>query len=294
MKIASIAPAVCLSAAVLGLTAAAPAVNVLVISADNPTLDSAVVAALEAGGHTVTLGPDFSNFTEQTSLDGIDVVYLQSNSNFSNPDMSQAGQQALLDFVDAGGGLVTCEWAEWKAYSQGQFQVLRSALPGLYSTFNYDASEMLTEVTPDATLNKGLPDSFEMSLDSYGGTQSKLTPKCGAAEYYRSNYASGVLGWNFGIGRVLSFSTTNGPTQVADPEFGKLFSNAMKWASLAGGPPPDPAYADCDKDGALSLFDFLCFTNEFNAGEDNADCDGSGDLSLFDFLCFVNAFNAGC
>jgi hypothetical protein len=71
------------------------------------------------------------------------------------------------------------------------------------------------------------------------------------------------------------------------------------------GPPPvvdigafefqaDSCYADCDGSGSLDLFDFLCFTNAFNAGDPYADCDGSGSLDLFDFLCFANEFNAGC
>jgi hypothetical protein len=53
-------------------------------------------------------------------------------------------------------------------------------------------------------------------------------------------------------------------------------------------------YADCDGNGALDLFDFLCFVNDFNAGDAAADCDDQGGLDLFDFLCFVNAFNQGC
>jgi hypothetical protein len=60
------------------------------------------------------------------------------------------------------------------------------------------------------------------------------------------------------------------------------------------GNSPRGCYADCDGDNELSLFDFLCYTNAFNAGDDFADCDGDGELSLFDFLCFVNEFNAGC
>jgi hypothetical protein len=51
---------------------------------------------------------------------------------------------------------------------------------------------------------------------------------------------------------------------------------------------------DCTGDGALDLFDFLCFVNLFNAGDELADCTGDGVRDLFDFLCFVNLFNAGC
>ncbi len=53
-------------------------------------------------------------------------------------------------------------------------------------------------------------------------------------------------------------------------------------------------YADCTGDGALDLFDFLCFVNAFNSSDTYADCTGDGAYDLFDFLCFVNAFNAGC
>ena len=55
-----------------------------------------------------------------------------------------------------------------------------------------------------------------------------------------------------------------------------------------------PCKADCDQSGDLALFDFLCFVNLFNDGNEKVDCDGNKKLDLFDFLCFTNAFNAGC
>jgi hypothetical protein len=56
----------------------------------------------------------------------------------------------------------------------------------------------------------------------------------------------------------------------------------------------DWCQADCNADGELDFFDFLCFQDQFAAGDLAADCDGSGDLDFFDFLCFQNAFAAGC
>jgi hypothetical protein len=53
-------------------------------------------------------------------------------------------------------------------------------------------------------------------------------------------------------------------------------------------------YADFNGDGTLDLFDFLGFTNAFNAQDPEANCDGQGGFDLFDFLCFTNEFNAGC
>jgi hypothetical protein len=58
--------------------------------------------------------------------------------------------------------------------------------------------------------------------------------------------------------------------------------------------PGQGCYADLDSNGALDLFDFLQYTNLFNAHAAAADCDGNGSLDLFDFLCFTNQFNAGC
>lgn len=49
--------------------------------------------------------------------------------------------------------------------------------------------------------------------------------------------------------------------------------------------------ADLNGDGVLDLFDFLEFTNLFNAGDPLADYTDDCTLDLFDFLAFVNAFN---
>ncbi|MCH7793206.1 MAG: hypothetical protein IID31_13120 [Planctomycetes bacterium] len=54
-------------------------------------------------------------------------------------------------------------------------------------------------------------------------------------------------------------------------------------------------YADCDANGVLDIFDFLCFQNSFVLGEPYAcDCDPDPACDIFDFLCFQNAFVAGC
>ncbi|MEO1009019.1 MAG: GC-type dockerin domain-anchored protein [Planctomycetota bacterium] len=53
-------------------------------------------------------------------------------------------------------------------------------------------------------------------------------------------------------------------------------------------------FANFDRDGELTLFDFLGFQNAFDAGDPAADCDEDGELTLFDFLCFQNLFDVGC
>jgi hypothetical protein len=279
-------------AGVLAAARAATAVDVLVLSSTDQAVDDAVVQALESRGHQATIGPAFSNFTDAVDLGAYDVVYFQANVNWPNPDMPESGQDSLLAFIDAGGGLVTGEWVSFRVGPK--LHTLHAALPVLYQLYGSSPSTTFTQVTPDAVLNKGLAGTLEFPLDYYGGSESLFVPKCGAAVYYRSaTQGPGAVGWHYGVGRVLSFSTVNGPLQAADPEFGTLLSNAMSWAALGGGGQAGFS-ADCDGSGLLDLFDFLCYANAFNAGDPGAECDGDDGLSLFDFLCFVNLFNAGC
>ncbi|MFI4871534.1 MAG: GC-type dockerin domain-anchored protein [Phycisphaerales bacterium JB061] len=52
--------------------------------------------------------------------------------------------------------------------------------------------------------------------------------------------------------------------------------------------------ADRDGDGELTMFDFIEFRNQFDAGDLRADLDQDGALTIFDFLVFQNRFDAGC
>ncbi|MCA9278104.1 MAG: hypothetical protein H6815_04855 [Phycisphaeraceae bacterium] len=53
-------------------------------------------------------------------------------------------------------------------------------------------------------------------------------------------------------------------------------------------------YPDCDKSGTLSIFDYICYGNEYSAQTAYADCDQSGSLNVFDYICFGNAYVGGC
>lgn len=98
--------------------------------------------------------------------------------------------------------------------------------------------------------------------------------------FYRENAAIRNNGGAFGLGTDWTSNTVIGGLE-----------NSFKLEGTIGG---NECYPDCDGNGSLDLFDFLCFTNDFNAGGDYSDCVADGSHDLFDFLCFVNAFNAGC
>jgi hypothetical protein len=52
--------------------------------------------------------------------------------------------------------------------------------------------------------------------------------------------------------------------------------------------------ADLDRDGQLTIFDFLAFTSLFDDGAPEADFEPDGELTIADFLAFQNEFDAGC
>ena len=63
---------------------------------------------------------------------------------------------------------------------------------------------------------------------------------------------------------------------------------------------PAVCYANCDGSSiapVLNINDFICFQQEFAAGEAYANCDGSTTapvLNINDFICFQQKFAAGC
>ena len=61
-----------------------------------------------------------------------------------------------------------------------------------------------------------------------------------------------------------------------------------------GGAVAPACPADIDRDGTLTVFDFLAFSNLFDAGDPRADLDDDGALTLLDFLAFQTLFDAGC
>ena len=266
--------------------------RVLILSSGVPALDETVRDTLNAEGLVATVGPQFTAFTSGVSLASTDVVYFQANFNWSSGDMPLDGQQSLLDFVTAGGGLVTCEWAAFLARPTS-LTVIGPAFP--VTEFGNTAAPVVTYsvVTPHLVMTAGLPAQFEMTLTSYAGTEGQLDPKPGATVFLgASTYPSGggVVGSTWGAGRVVSFSTTNGPDQFNSAPFRRLLANSMRWADAL----PSTCYPDCNGDGQINLSDFGCFQTKFALGDPYADCNGDGVRNLSDFGCFQTKFALGC
>jgi hypothetical protein len=184
---------------------------------------------------TVDTGPPFTQFDGTVDLSGYDAVLLLVNVNWQSGDMPASGQQALVNFVSAGGGLVTGEWTVWLSHDNNNFNILADAIPVLPTTLGGWAERISYKVqTPDAILNAGLPSKFGFAADNIAGTETFFQPRAGATVFYISRgsaYGDGVIGWDYGNGSVLSFSTLIGTKELSNADYSRLLSNAIDWVT---------------------------------------------------------------
>ena len=86
-------------------------------------------------------------------------------------------------------------------------------------------------------------------------------------------------------------NSTNNAGQIAYDQWvlhGRSAPVAMDTGAI------DLCYADCNRDGALTVSDFGCFQTKFVMGDPYADCTGDGLRTVADFGCFQTSFVVGC
>jgi len=218
---------------------------ILLLSTGNTAEDNLVSSVLTARGQTVTVGPQFTAFTG-AGLSGSDAVLLLPNYNWFNGDMPAAGQSALRSYVQGGGGLVTSELLVWMTAAQANFQTLQDAIP-VVPTSRFDFADPITytQAAANPVLNQGVPSSFAFAADNIGGTETLYAARPGATVFYGSSggaaSGAGLIGWDYGSGKVRSFSTLAGTTELGDPNYAQLFGNAVLDAERQAAVVPAPS-----------------------------------------------------
>ena len=81
-----------------------------------------------------------------------------------------------------------------------------------------------------------MPASFTFPMNNLSGSESFFTLKSAAVSFYRSSNAnaSGLAGWTYGQGRVISLSTLLTDTELTSFPYQQLFINAVSWAAKRG------------------------------------------------------------
>jgi hypothetical protein len=228
--------------------------NVLIFSSGSKVVDNQLQDILQAYGHNVTISDSFRYFVGN-GLEGQKVVILMNLDNgVLRSDMPSEGQEALVDFVSRGGGLVTSAWAvlKWTSPPCCEYFWGRPGLARLgvvlplerisnYGWPNGTLTLTLTEATPDPILTRGIPSPFSFLVDTVeDSSEAFLMPKLASTIFYStmSSYFNGVgpmknaglVGWRVGAGHVLQFSTQIGANELGDPIYSRLMANAVSWA----------------------------------------------------------------
>ncbi len=139
-------------------------------------------------------------------------------------------------------------------------------------------------VSPDSTQVAFVGDLFVDTVQSLyvvnidGTGLRELTPDLPVFADVNGGY--GDIRWSADGSRIYF---------IRDKDFDGL--NTIYFVDVDG---TTPCRVDLDGDGALTIFDFLSFSNLFDSGDLAADFDGDGALTIFDFLTFSNEFDAGC
>jgi hypothetical protein len=236
---------------VLSLAAAiSSAQNIYVMTSGNATYDANTVSLLNANGMTATVGLSGTTLTTATDLSGFDAIYLNNNYNWTE-GITSGAEQAMVNFVASGKGLVTNEWTMWRN-GASSLTILDPILPSVYGpSWRATTSVTYSRQTANALLDIGVAPVFAFDPGDAAGAESSLTARSGATVYYGTDFGTslaGLVGWSAGGGRVYSFSTVMGLEAIADPNAGKLLANTLRAAAV-----PEPASLAVLGIGALFL-----------------------------------------
>jgi hypothetical protein len=252
--------------------------KILLITGGDTSNDAALTSVLQSAGNTVTLGPTYSSFTG-TGLSGYNAVVLIPNGDsweWSNAPMPQSGQQALVNYVNSGGGLVTSNQVlQMELANRPTYDTLSQVNPAVFTGTDGGINAItFTSQSKDPVITAGLPATFTFNgAPPPGGSigvESFLIPafKGNPTAFYTTNQWDGppavqmagqppaaLIGGQFGHGWVINMSTPSENTMLSDPNYDRLLTNSVNWVvnGAPGGPSPNPV----PEPSSLAVFTFI-------------------------------------
>jgi hypothetical protein len=184
---------------------------------------------LEADGFTVDREPTDNDFDGSRDLSIYDAAILLDGVRYGT-DMPSAGQTALVDFVEGGGGLVFGEWVLWES-GHGLFAGLAAAFPATYAGSYLVDTPTYRIASPMHPIAAGLPASFGTPRHWY----AIVTPREGAT-VIATNVATQpmVVATTIESGRAVYFAVAteyDGFRWISSEELTVMFVQAARWAA---------------------------------------------------------------
>ena len=232
----------------VGQIIARPGATVLVIAdAESAGLNS-LVQALTAAGNEVTLRPppEYTWNNTNPPLAGFECVIHLNGATPSN-QFPAAGQQAIVDYVRAGGCYIISGWLALEAGSP-------ASLMHDLAFFNYDggsggSTATYTKLVEHPVL-EGVPNQFTIATQgedagtiiAYGADPVEkimVSSTCGSFSgtgCQNGANTAGIFVRRLGAGRAIKFSfmahwAGESGNVLADPNAQRLFINAVRWGT---------------------------------------------------------------
>lgn len=190
-------------------TTSPPPAKTQIAILDDDSTETAVADILTAAGHDVTLLGHYWEYTD-TDFSAYDLVFLLSGYEYGD-DVADTVQQGLLEFVSAGGTLVTTEWITYSDNLALIIPTLPLAYGDDYCDEGGGACTDTVTVVADHPITAGLPATFTTPPDwtysscvvNAGATSTDVTVLLSGQESGPAlaigTYGSGhVLHWNMG------------------------------------------------------------------------------------------------
>ena len=200
--------------------------------------------ALEAAGIQVQLSATSETGYDGTNpgLDGFDAVIHLNGTTYSS-EMPTAGQDALLQFVQDGGGFLQ---AEWNAYEISQGRMTRMRDLTLFDRVEaYQSGDNTWVVVPEHTghpVVANIPASFTFRTDFHFGPAHVFASDPVTVLMRDPQGHDAVAVREFGLGRIVGFQHVGnydfGPpppyNTLADPNIQQLYIDGVAWATGGG------------------------------------------------------------
>jgi len=220
--------------------------GVLLIWDDMGSYTPNLVSALQAAGMTVTLSAtDKNGYTgANPSPYGFGCVILLDGTTYGS-DMPVSGQQALVAYVQNGGGFIETEWAAYDLMDENLLQYMRDLI--LFDRVSgWEAPNTYTLVSGMGghPVMAGVPASFSFQTGYNIGPAHTFATNPVTVLMRDSMGSDAVAVRQFGAGHVVGFNHAGnyyGYNALSDANIQKLFVNAASW-SCSGG--YDLAYLD--------------------------------------------------
>ncbi|MCA9278276.1 MAG: exo-alpha-sialidase [Phycisphaeraceae bacterium] len=180
-----------------------------------------------------------------------------------------------------------------------------SNLSRLYYTFSNDGGQTFAPEQPISDIfdshlgwpqQQKLGDYYHLRSDLVGASLAWAATFNGEQDVYFSRIGDWDCNGN-GVGDAIDLATGTADDCNANgiPDSCDIAAGYSQDVNGNGKPDEcEDCYADCDSNGFLNIFDYICFGNAYATNDPYADCDGNGSLNVFDYICFGNAYAAGC